>query len=92
MIHESTSVQHAFSISLFEDRVYWSDWQNRTVAYISKIINSTANEISVSEERLPHRPMDLKVIHPALQPKIGKSLLGEEGIQGIRMHARHLNE
>ncbi|XP_071941661.1 low-density lipoprotein receptor-related protein 1-like isoform X2 [Antedon mediterranea] len=57
------SSPHIFAITLFEDWIYWSDWENRTISKAHKY--SGLNQTLLVTNR--HRPMDLHVVHPLRQ-------------------------
>ncbi|CAJ0573858.1 unnamed protein product, partial [Mesorhabditis spiculigera] len=61
-------IRHIFGLTLFEDFIYWTDWNNRTVERAHKL---TGEEHKVLLQ-VQHRPMGIKVIHPLLQ------LVGQE--------------
>ncbi|CAJ0956680.1 unnamed protein product, partial [Mesorhabditis belari] len=56
-------VRHIFGLTIFEDYIYWSDWNNRTVDRAHKI---TGDDYKVLLQ-VQHRPMGIKIIHPLLQ-------------------------
>ncbi len=65
-------VRHAFAITLFESKLYWSEWETRSIFSTDKgvgrgvqQIGSTANVTEVETNLF--RPMDLHVIHPLRQ-------------------------
>ncbi|KAK3789702.1 hypothetical protein RRG08_030894 [Elysia crispata] len=61
-------VPHPFSLSVFEDTMYWTDWNHLTI--------ESANKWTGAEHRVlwnvTHRPMDVHVFHP-LKQKPGRS-------------------
>ncbi|KPU81706.1 uncharacterized protein Dana_GF20504, isoform D [Drosophila ananassae] len=60
----STHLPHPFALTIFEDTMYWTDWNTKTV--------SAANKISGKEFRAVDEifrfPMDIHAYHPARQP------------------------
>ena len=61
----SSHAYHAFSLAVFEDTVYWSEWNLRRI--------ERANKRTGLEQRilanLSHNPFDLHVVHPLLKPE-----------------------
>lgn len=60
---------HPFAITVFEETVYWTDWNTRTVEKGNKY-NGSGREALVNTT---HRPFDIHVCHPYRQP------IGEPG-------------
>uniref|UniRef100_A0A914WZW9 Uncharacterized protein n=1 Tax=Plectus sambesii TaxID=2011161 RepID=A0A914WZW9_9BILA len=56
---------HIFSIVVFDDTLYWSDWNLKQIIRADKF--SGANEKAL--ETLIQLPNDLKVVHPLRQPR-----------------------
>ncbi|XP_035827354.1 low-density lipoprotein receptor-related protein 2 [Aplysia californica] len=65
-------VPHPFSISLFEDYMYWTDWNHLSIERANKYTGEN-HEILWN---VTHRPMDVHVFHP-LKQKPGPSPCGE---------------
>ena len=57
-------VFHPFSISVFEDHVYWTDWFKLSIYKANKF---TGNNCTQLKKDLLH-PMGISVIHPQRQP------------------------
>ncbi|KAI4873047.1 hypothetical protein NFI96_006125 [Prochilodus magdalenae] len=55
---------HPFALTVFEDTVYWTDWNTRTVEKGNKY-NGTGRQALVNTT---HRPFDIHVCHPYRQP------------------------
>uniref|UniRef100_A0A8C2IBE8 Low density lipoprotein receptor-related protein 2a n=1 Tax=Cyprinus carpio TaxID=7962 RepID=A0A8C2IBE8_CYPCA len=55
---------HPFAITVFEESVYWTDWNTRTVEKGNKY-NGSGREALVNTT---HRPFDIHVCHPYRQP------------------------
>ncbi|KAI2660889.1 Low-density lipoprotein receptor-related protein 2 [Labeo rohita] len=55
---------HPFAITVFEETVYWTDWNTRTVEKGNKY-NGSGREALVNTT---HRPFDIHVCHPYRQP------------------------
>ena len=64
-MRDGAKIQHPFSIALFEDMVYWSDWQGQQVEQGNKFHGGNHTLIHAAS----FKPMDLHVVHPLQQPK-----------------------
>ena len=58
-------IRHPFAMTLFEDRLYWTDWEKKSVLSTSKGIGRNVTEIR-GDLLLP---MDIHAIHPVRQPE-----------------------
>ncbi|XP_072514298.1 uncharacterized protein [Salminus brasiliensis] len=67
-----TETSAPFSVAVFNDVVYWSDTQRRTIRGAQKI---TGKNLTVILKR-PGQPFGLKVVHPLMQPKVPNSCEG----------------
>lgn len=65
VLHSSIYLKHPFSITLFEDLMYWSEWSKRTIFRANKF-NGT--EITAMVSSFLEKPMTVKVYHPYKQP------------------------
>ncbi|XP_076069558.1 LDL receptor protein 1 isoform X2 [Oratosquilla oratoria] len=63
--HEKMS--HPFAISLFGNKVYWTDWRTNSVLSADKFNGSGM----VSIQRTITQPFDIHVLHPSRQPRDG---------------------
>uniref|UniRef100_A0A7N8XVY7 Low-density lipoprotein receptor-related protein 2 n=1 Tax=Mastacembelus armatus TaxID=205130 RepID=A0A7N8XVY7_9TELE len=59
------ALPHVFAVSLFEDWVYWTDWNTYTVEKAHKY---TGEQRTVMGNNT-HRPYDIHVYHPYRQPR-----------------------
>ncbi|XP_043931281.1 low-density lipoprotein receptor-related protein 2 [Protopterus annectens] len=59
-----TNLPHPFAMTLFEDTIYWTDWNTRTVEKGNKY-DGSGREVLVNTT---HRPFDIHVYHPYRQP------------------------
>lgn len=64
------SLGHPFSITLYENNLYWTDWKTNSVSMANKYNGSDVREL----QRLTNRLFDIKVFHPSRQPKIDDRL------------------
>ncbi|XP_033629378.1 low-density lipoprotein receptor-related protein 1-like isoform X2 [Asterias rubens] len=60
----SQGIPHIFAISLFEDWLLWTDWENKTVVRADKYTGKNRTTLVTTV----HRPMDIHVYHPLRQP------------------------
>ena len=58
-------LHHIFALSVFEDYVYWSDWETKSIERCHKYTCKKAATILSAI----HRPMDLAIYHPLRQPR-----------------------
>ena len=57
-------IAHPFSVSVFEDTMYWTDWNLFKVFSANKRTGDNVTEVLTD---LVHRPMDIHVLHPLRQ-------------------------
>lgn len=91
----SQDIPHIFALTLFEDYVYWTDWETKSINRAHK--TTGANKTLLISTL--HRPMDLHVFHALRQPdgecpgawmgrtQVGKVLLGTPGTEEALAHA-----
>lgn len=60
----SQDIPHIFALTLFEDYVYWTDWETKSINRAHKTMG-TNKTLLISTL---HRPMDLHVFHALRQP------------------------
>lgn len=65
----SISVHHIFALTVFEDYIYWSDWETKTVEKCHKYNCTNSTKLL----NVSHRPMDLQVYHPVRQAPINRT-------------------
>ncbi|CAK1543699.1 unnamed protein product [Leptosia nina] len=73
-------LHHVFAIAAWGGRIYWSDWETRAVESCRRRPDMRYNDSAVqplasggawrcrTEVHTVHKPMDLRVLHPARQP------------------------
>lgn len=59
-------LHHVFSIDIWEDYIYWTDWETKTIERCNKYSGEDCKSVIVTV----HRPMDVRVMHPFRQPSI----------------------
>jgi low-density lipoprotein receptor-related protein 1 (alpha-2-macroglobulin receptor) len=60
----SLQLHHVFAIDLWEDYIYWTDWETKAVERCHKYRGNQCQSLLSTV----HRPMDIRVIHPLKQP------------------------
>ncbi|XP_053950646.1 low-density lipoprotein receptor-related protein 4 [Anastrepha ludens] len=80
----STHLPHPFALTIFEDTMYWTDWNTKTVSAANKITGKGFR--SVHENF--HFPMDIHAYHPARQPEYRDRC--QKDRRGLRGGCSHL--
>ncbi|XP_014091454.2 low-density lipoprotein receptor-related protein 4 [Bactrocera oleae] len=80
----STHLPHPFALTIFEDTMYWTDWNTKTVSAANKITGKGFR--SVHENF--HFPMDIHAYHPARQPEYPDRC--QKDRRGLRGGCSHL--
>lgn len=65
VIRNQEMLSHPFSISLFENHVYWTDWQTHSVIRANKFNGS---DLSVLQ-RTVTQPFGIQILHSSRQPR-----------------------
>ncbi|XP_071823213.1 low-density lipoprotein receptor-related protein 2-like isoform X2 [Apostichopus japonicus] len=74
------NVAHPFGITIFEDQVYWTDWNEKLVYKAHKF---SGDDMKVIQETI-HRPLDIVIIHPLRQDSsIPNPCQNNGGCQGL---------
>lgn len=66
ILRSADTLHHPFSISVFEDYVYWSDWDTQAIFRANKFKGS--NVSAITDSRMLQNPMVVHVYHPYKQP------------------------
>ena len=64
-----SSLHHIFALTVFEDHIYWSDWETKTIEKCHKYHCKNSTKLL----QVAHRPMDIQVYHPSRQPSLNRS-------------------
>jgi len=64
-----SSLHHIFALTVFEDHIYWSDWETKTIEKCHKYHCRNSTKLL----QVAHRPMDIQVYHPSRQPSLNKT-------------------
>ncbi|XP_029681819.1 low-density lipoprotein receptor-related protein 1-like isoform X3 [Takifugu rubripes] len=59
-------IPHIFAMSLFEEYIYWTDWETKSINRAHKTLG-TNKTVLISTL---HRPMDIHIYHPYRQPGV----------------------
>ncbi|XP_043066692.1 low-density lipoprotein receptor-related protein 1 isoform X1 [Drosophila bipectinata] len=62
-INPLLNLHHIFAIAVWEGRVYWSDWETKSIEYCSIFGDRNCTTLITTI----HRPMDLRIFHPYRQ-------------------------
>nr|XP_045618524.1 low-density lipoprotein receptor-related protein 1B-like isoform X1 [Procambarus clarkii] len=65
ILRDHLLLSHPFSISLFGNYVYWTDWRTNSVIRANKFNGSDIRDI----QRTITQPFDIQVLHPSRQPR-----------------------
>lgn len=82
VLYSPESLRHPFSVTTFEDYVYWTDWDKETIFRANKF---TGKEVKpVTSVHTAQQPMVVHVYHPYRQPD------GINQCQAVNGHCSHL--
>ncbi|XP_046661606.1 very low-density lipoprotein receptor-like isoform X4 [Homalodisca vitripennis] len=66
VLRSAETLHHPFSISVFEDFIYWTDWDQQAIFRANKFNGSSV--IPITAVHMLQNPMVLHVYHPYRQP------------------------
>uniref|UniRef100_A0A0K0E677 EGF-like domain-containing protein n=1 Tax=Strongyloides stercoralis TaxID=6248 RepID=A0A0K0E677_STRER len=64
VIHSHEKLKHPFSLAVFEEKLYWSDWDRDGIVSANKFSGSDVTEVL----RHVSTPMTVRIFHEAVQP------------------------
>lgn len=70
VLRDHETLSHPFSISVFENHVYWTEWRTSSVMRANKWNGSDVTVI----DRTPSQPFDIQILHSSRQPRDGSCL------------------
>ncbi|KAK7580566.1 hypothetical protein V9T40_001195 [Parthenolecanium corni] len=82
VLHSSVVLKHPFSISTFEDWIYWTDWERHTIYKANKFTGK--NFQNIIPLHMLQNPMVIHVYHPYRQPD------GVNYCAAVNGHCSHL--
>ncbi|XP_065165067.1 very low-density lipoprotein receptor-like isoform X2 [Atheta coriaria] len=82
VLYSTYALRHPFSISTFEDWIYWTDWDKAAVFKANKFTGEELRPITATD--MIQNPMVIHVYHPYRQPD------GENHCQAVNGHCSHL--
>ncbi|XP_067001123.2 low-density lipoprotein receptor isoform X2 [Anabrus simplex] len=82
VLYSPDTLQHPFSVTTFEDWVYWTDWDKQAVYRANKFTGKDVSPITATH--MLQNPMVIHVYHPYRQPD------GENFCQAVNGHCSHL--
>lgn len=62
-VSPTLNLHHVFAIAVWENRVYWSDWETKSIEYCDKYTGQNCSRLITAI----HRPMDIRIYHPLRQ-------------------------
>uniref|UniRef100_A0A0N4Z414 EGF-like domain-containing protein n=1 Tax=Parastrongyloides trichosuri TaxID=131310 RepID=A0A0N4Z414_PARTI len=65
LIHSHEKLKHPYSLAVFEDKIYWSDWDKDAIISANKF---TGGNVTEALKHVPS-PMTVRVFHEAVQPE-----------------------
>ena len=71
-IIRNDNLAHIFAITVFEDYIYWTDWENSNVERAHKYTGHNRKQIGSTI----HRPMDIQIYHKYRQMSYKKDQVG----------------
>jgi len=81
VLYSSEFLRHPFSVTVFEDWVYWTDWDKAAVFKANKFNGKDIQPITAM--RMLQHPMTIHVYHPYRQPD------GVNHCQAVNGHCSH---
>ena len=84
----TSGVRHVFAMTMFEDYLYWTEWETRSILsshkgigrYVTEIENGSTPLENVTEVQTNlFRPMDIHVVHPLIQRNASNPCAVENG-------------
>lgn len=69
VLRDHETLSHPFSISVFENHVYWTEWRTSSVMRANKWNGSDVTVI----DRTPSQPFDIQILHSSRQPRNGNN-------------------
>uniref|UniRef100_A0A0K0EUQ3 Very low-density lipoprotein receptor n=2 Tax=Strongyloides venezuelensis TaxID=75913 RepID=A0A0K0EUQ3_STRVS len=64
IIHSHEKLNHPFSLAVFEERLYWTDWDREGIVSANKFNGNDITEVL----KHVHTPMTIRIFHEAVQP------------------------
>lgn len=61
----SQDIPHIFAMTLFEEYIYWTDWETKSINRAHKTLGTNKTTLISTL----HRPMDIHIYHPYRQPE-----------------------
>ncbi|KAL5015893.1 hypothetical protein ScPMuIL_005482 [Solemya velum] len=63
---DAQEISHPFSIAVFEDTLFWTDWSTESIRSVHKFTGKGYATIALGL----HSPMGIKIYHEYMQPKV----------------------
>lgn len=68
-------LHHIFALAVFEDYLYWTDWETKAVERCNKYSGQDCKRLAT----MVHRPMDIHVYHPYRQLPVANNSCANNG-------------
>lgn len=79
----SNHLPHPFALTLFEDQMFWTDWNTKSISTANKLTGKSFRNVHVDL----HFPMDIQSYHPSRQPSFpSKCPIDRSGLKGGCSH------
>lgn len=78
----SRSLPHPFALTVFEDQLYWTDWNTKSVSAANKVTGKDFRNVHIDL----HFPMDIHSYHASRQPNFLNRCLPDRGLNGGCSH------
>lgn len=78
----SRSLPHPFALTVFEDQLYWTDWNTKSVSAVNKVTGKNLRNVHVDL----HYPMDIHSYHASRQPNFLNRCGTDRGFRGGCSH------
>lgn len=79
----SNHLPHPFALTLFEDHLYWTDWNTKSISAANKVTGKGFRNVHIDL----HFPMDIHAYHSSRQPEfLNRCTVDRRGLRGGCSH------
>lgn len=79
----SNHLPHPFALTLFEDQLYWTDWNTKSISTANKVTGKGFRNVHIDL----HFPMDIHSYHSSRQPEfLNRCIVDRRGLRGGCSH------
>ncbi|XP_037071386.1 low-density lipoprotein receptor-related protein 6-like [Pollicipes pollicipes] len=79
VIQMAPKVSHPFSVTLYQDKLFWTDWTNRSIYSCNKRTGAAVRTVLSGESGVVLQPLDLHVFSAARQPAVESACSRDNG-------------